>query len=173
MDMWRPDAERWLASEHEGQEDAAEAAFAQAFQALPRIEPRADFADRVVSAVWRVERRRHRAVQWAQGAAALLVMAAGLAIGYAAIDYAGAWMATTGAAVASRGVVWFMAMAGAGVTWWSVVARVGAGMDTVLATPQNTAALLALELLGMLALWGLRRLLPSEQNTVDSVEART
>lgn len=173
MDTWRPDTDRWLASELEDREDAAEAAFAQAFRALPRIEPGVGFADRVVRAAWRMERRRHRAAQWRHGAIALPVMAAGLAIAYQASAYVGTWMATAAAAVMARGVVGFLAMLSVGVTWWSFIARVGASMGSVVGTPRNTAALLALDLFGMLALWALQRLLSAAPNTVNIVETRT
>lgn len=171
MDTWRTDAERWLASEQEGQEDVAEAAFAQTFQALPRIEPSADFADRVVAAVWHAHGRRQRRRRWAQRIAALLVIAVGLAIGYTAIDYVDGSMATAGTAIASRVVLRLMVVASAGAWWWSLLARIGEGMNTALGTAQNMAALLALELIGMLALWTLRRLLQGEQDA-DSGEAR-
>ena len=95
MDTWRTSAKTWLASEHDGQEEAAEQAFARAVQALPRVGPRADFTDRVVGAVWSAERRRRRTVRWAQGVAALLVVAVGFAVGFAAVDDVGAWLATT------------------------------------------------------------------------------
>jgi hypothetical protein len=173
MDPWRRDAEQWLASEQQGQDDAAEEAFTRVFQALPRIEPRADFADRVVRGVWLAERRRRRTGQLARIAAVLLVTVAGVAIGYAAIDYTGTWILEAVAGVTSRGVSGFIALVRVGVKSWSVVAGIGNGVGTALATPENTVALLAMELLGLLALFGLQRLLPDKLSTVSSVEART
>jgi len=173
MDMWRRDAKQWLANEQEGQDDAAEGAFARVFRVLPRIEPTVNFADRVVRAAWLAERRRRRTSRLAQVAAVLLVTVAGAAIGYAAIEYAGGWMAAAVAGIASRGVIRFVALVRVGVKSWSVVARVGTGVGAGLATPQNTLALLAMELLGILALFGLQRLLPDGPGTVGAVEART
>jgi hypothetical protein len=173
MDPWRRDAEQWLASEQEGQDDAAERAFTRVFQALPRIEPRADFADRVVRAAWLAERRRRRTGQLARLAAVLLVAVTGVAIGYAAIDYTGTWILEAVAGVASHGVSGFIALVRVGVTSWSVVAGIGNGVGTALAIPQNAVALLVMELLGLLALFGLQRLLPGRLSPTTSVEART
>jgi hypothetical protein len=173
MDMWRRDAEQWLANEQEGQDDAAEGAFARVFQVLPRIEPRSNFADRVVRATCLAESRRRRTSRLAQVTAVLLVTVAGAAIGYATVEYAGTWMAEAVAGVASHGLIGLIALVRVGVKSWSVVARIGTGVGVALATPQNTVALLAMELLGILALFGLQRLLPDGPGTVGSVEART
>jgi hypothetical protein len=172
MDLWRRDAEEWLASEQEGQDDAAEGALTRVFQALPRIEPRADFADQVVRAAWRVKGSRRPTRRLAQLAAALLVTVAGVAIGYAALDYAGTWILEAVAGAASRGVIRFVGLVRVGVTSWSVVAGVGNGVGTALATPENATAVLVMELLGILALFGLQRLLPDTPTSGRSVEAR-
>jgi len=173
MDMRRRDIEQWLMSERAGADDAAEGAFARIVQALPRIEPRADFVDRVGRAVWLAEQHRRRAAQRARLTVGLLVTCAGLAIGIAAIDYLGLWIAEAVASLTSRGVVGFLALLHTAVKSWSLVARIGADVGTVVAMPANTMALLTIELIGLLGVFGLRRLLHHEPGTRSSLEART
>jgi hypothetical protein len=166
------DAEQWLVSEQQGHDDAAEAAFARVFQALPRIEPRADFVDRVIMATWVAERRRRRTQRLARSAAVLLVALAGAAIGYGAVDMSGGWVAGEITAVVSHGLRGFIFIVRTGVKSWAVIARIGSDVGTVLTTPQTTGALLVMELIGMVAVLGLRGLLPDQRGTVGSVEAR-
>jgi hypothetical protein len=155
----RDNLERWLASEHQGDDDIAEAAFARAVQTLPRIEARPGFADRVVALAWRLERRRRMTVRLAWLAACLLLGAGASSVAYAVLAPRAAWLAEASAAILARSVAAFAAAAGLGLQWWSLSARIAATVQSVLATPQNTIALLGIELLGIVAFIGLKQLL--------------
>ena len=176
MNKWRQDVERWLASEHASENDPEEKAvqaFAQVFQALPRLDADPEFADRVVRAVWRAERHRRLTHRLVHVAALLLVTLGGITIGYGAIDYAGGWLPRTVVTIAAPGVVWGINVMRAGVMAWLMVARVSAAVGTSLAAPENAVALLGMGLIGITALYALGRLVPSAPSEVVSLEVRT
>lgn len=172
MEDPRPDIDRWLASEHEGEDAAAEQAFARVLQGLPRIEPRADFSDRVVTLAWQLERRRRRTVRVALVAAALFVAAAGISIGYLAVLFAGTSAVEAAAALVARGVVIGISIGDAAIRWWSLGARVASTVQAMLATSQNMAALLAIELVGLGAAIGLKQMLANRHHNGRSTEVR-
>lgn len=62
-----------------------------------------------------------------------------------------------------RGSVWLATSVGRGDTAWTITAAVGRGLTTALVTPGAMAVLGALLLLGAGALFGLQRLLDSEE----------
>lgn len=191
MSMWRPEVEQWLASEQagenateenaseengwndEGLDEAAAKAFAQVFQALPRIEPDSALTDRVIRAVLRAEHRRRLTRRLGLVAALLLVTLAGLAMGYGAIGYAGGWLPKAVGAVTAPGLLGVITVMRAGVTAWLIIAGMGMALASALATPENAAMLLGMGLLGISALFALGRLMPGASGTVTSVEART
>ena len=51
---------------------------------------------------------------------------------------------------------------GGGLRWWSLLEKVGSAVGTAVATPQTTAVLVALELMGAMAVYGIQRLLGDE-----------
>ena len=170
--MGRNDIERWLVSERDGAEAEAESAFGHALAAVSRVEPGLGFVDRAVQAAWRARRRRLavRRVLWL--AASLLVVAGGIVATSLAVVQGGTWLVQTGAAMTSRLVVWLVRSTAEGLDWWSVVAQVGAAAGSALATPQATFMVVAVELVGALALFALHRVLRSEGRNSDSEEAR-
>ena len=62
MGRWRTSTEQWLLSEQQDLDDAADAAFAQAFAALPNVEPSAGFVQRATEAAWLARERQRRIV---------------------------------------------------------------------------------------------------------------
>ena len=58
MGRWRTSTEQWLLSEQQDMDDAADAAFAQAFAALPNVEPSAGFVQRATEAAWLARERQ-------------------------------------------------------------------------------------------------------------------
>jgi hypothetical protein len=77
---------RWLAAEHEGQDDAAEAELLALFEALPPLAPPAGFADRVLARAGLaaipapLPRWNPFAARWLQAAVALCVLITGASL---------------------------------------------------------------------------------------------
>lgn len=170
MEKWQEDTQRWLASEQLDSVDAADAAFARVFAALPTAEPAPDFVERAVSAAWQAGVRRRRTVM-AGRVAAITVLALGGFLAQAAIGYAGAWLVSRTVALATHSVMSLVGFVASGTEWWSASARVSNSMAAVLATPQAAGTLVAIELTGAAALYALQRLLRNE--TGFRSEART
>ena len=76
----------------------------------------------------------------------------------------GAIVAATarGLALLPRAVVWLFLALQEGADWWSIAGRVGAILADTITTSQIGLGLLALELVGAAALYGLQRLLRDE-----------
>jgi hypothetical protein len=163
------DIERWLAAEAEAGTEEAERAFGAAFAALPRLEPRAGFAERVMYAFQPTP--VVRASEWLRwgwkaatgGALALVAVALGLVpLAGVTVDLpsAGAVVdATTG------GVTWLAGWLVNGLEAWSFLGRIGNAIGVAIATPQIGAALMATALIGAAALYELNRLLVPERRT--------
>lgn len=162
MGHWRRQRENWLSSEQHGPDDAAEAAFAQAFAALPAVEPSGDFVQRAVETAWMARARRHRAVVFTSLAASILLAAMAGAIVYGIFGIAGGWLLTTAAQVVTGAIMSVLMAATTAVEWWSAGARAGSMVAAIAAMPQGAAALVTIELVGVAALYTLQRLLRAE-----------
>src|SRR5436190_1374365 len=90
--MDRKELDAWLLAEERDDEDAADAAFAHVFSAVPKVEPRSMFVEEVVSAAWawRARRRRRLALSWTTVAALVGVELVGILAFYALWRVAGA-----------------------------------------------------------------------------------
>ena len=163
------DIDRWLAAEAEAGTEEAERAFGAAFQALPRLEPRSGFAERVMYAFQPSPVvRPNEWLRWGWkaatgGALALVAVALGLAplVGIT-VD-----LPSTGRFVqaATDGVTWAAGWLANGLEAWSFLIRIGNAIGVGIATPQIGAALLATALIGAAALYQLNRLLVPERRT--------
>ena len=163
------DIERWLTIEVEAGTDEAEMAFEVAFAALPRLEPRAGFAERVIYAFQPTPVvRPSEWLRWGWkaatgGALALVAIALGL-VPLAGITVelpsAGAIVDTT-----TGGVSWLAGWLANGLEVWSFLVRIGNAIGLAIATPQIGAALMATALIGAAALFELNRLLVPERRT--------
>ncbi len=152
------DVERWLAREARGDEQGAESAFAHLFAAVPRVEPLPGFSERVAAIAWR-SRQRQRMVARVPRAAALLMAAfGGVAASWLALLYAGPWLLTSGAVMASGALVGVVKGAVAGLEWWAAGTRVAVVIGETLASREAAGALLAVEVVGAIALYALHRL---------------
>jgi hypothetical protein len=162
MGRWRRHLETWLAAEQEDHDDAAEAAFADVFTALPPLEPSPAFVARTVEAAWAARVRR----RWVTGlvvaaAAVLLVGASGVAL-FVAIGGGATRLLTIATALAS-GSFLSLLTAGATLTGWSAAAvDAGAVVATAIANPYSVAALTAIELVAAAVLVMLHRLLRAD-----------
>jgi hypothetical protein len=155
--MDRKQLERWLVEEESGQDPAADAAFAQLFTAMPRLEATPAFVERAVTAAWRWRARRRRLVAMAWAAAAVLV-AAGVLAAYLASPTVAPMFIKTLAFVSGRAVPWFVAYATVAMHWWLTLVHVGGVIVSALMTPARAAALVGVELFGLLAFFALQRI---------------
>jgi hypothetical protein len=149
--------ERWLAEEEQGHDDAADDAFAQLFTAVPRIEPRPAFVEQAVTAAWHWRARRRRLVAFGWAAASVLVAAGALAIYLASPSLAPAFIKTL-AFMTGRAVPWFVSYATVAMNSWLTLVHVGGVIASALVTPARAAALVGVELFGILAFYALQRI---------------
>ena len=151
----------WLASEQEGRDDLAEFAFARLMAGLLPVEPSPAFVERAVQAAWQ-RRVRQQRLAWVARAAAVLVVLAGGGVGLVAFGAVLIGAAADGVVAGVQGLVWTANAVGGGLRWWSLLENVGSAVGTAVATPQTTAVLVALELMGAMAVYGIQRLLGDE-----------
>ena len=154
--MDRKQLERWLAEEASGQDEAADAAFAHLFAAVPRTEPTTAFVEQTVNSAlrWRARRRRLMAITWA----AVVVL---LTIGSVAAYYASPRLASaaikTFTFTSSHVVPWLVAYTRVAMEWWWTLGRVGTVIVSAVMTPGRAVAIVGVELVGILALFALLR----------------
>lgn len=160
MGDWQTRAEIWLAREQMGDDEAAEAAFAHAFRALPTIASSGDFVQRAVAAAWRSRAQRRSA--WAAGTIAASILFAALTAGtiYSLFGLPGIGRVLTTSAMAAASLVSSLLVAGSvAATWWIATADLGRSLAELLAVPQATAAFAGVALVGVAALSAMRRAL--------------
>jgi hypothetical protein len=78
----------------------------------------------------------------------------------------------SGIALLPRAIVWLFVAMQEGADWWSIAGRVGAILAQTIATSQVGLGLIALELVGAAALYGLQRLLRDEDRRATSEEEK-
>jgi len=162
MGRWRTHTEEWLSNEQHGQDDAADQAFTQVFAAIPAVEPSAGFVQRAADAAWLARARRRRAMALTSLAASVAAAAGMAAIAYGVASMAGGWLLTAAASSMTASTMSLL-MAGATlVEWWWATARAGSAVAGVVIMPQGAAALVAIELVAVAALYTLHRLLRSD-----------
>ena len=154
--MDRTQLERWLAEEASGHDEAADAAFAHLFAAVPRSEPTPAFVEQAVASAlrWRARRRRLVAIAWA--AVVLLVTIGSITAYYASPRLASA--AIKAVTFASGHVIpWLVAYTKVALEWWWTLGRVGTVIVSAVMTPARGVAIVGVELVGILALFALLR----------------
>ena len=161
--MERKELEAWLSAEDSGDDVAADATFAHLFAGLPRLEPRPSFVNEAVTTAlaWRVRRRRRLAFAWATAAAVLLIAVAVTA--YFASPLLARGTVKTIAFVSGSLVPWLVAYASVALHGWLTLGHVGAVIAGALMTPARVAALVGVELVGLLAFYALHRLAGAER----------
>jgi hypothetical protein len=98
-----------------------------------------------------------------------------LALAALAIYYIGAALVAVvarGIALLPRAIVWLFVALQEGADWWSIAGRVGAVLADTITTSQVGFGLIALELVGAAALYGLQRLLRDEDRRAISEEEK-
>jgi len=153
----RRELEHWLVAEQGDLEDAADAALAQLFAAVPRVEPLPAFVHQAVASAWRWRARRRRLVAFAWAASLLLVVA-----GAVAFYFASPLVATTAiktlAFASGRTVPWLIAYTTVAVNGWLTLGHVGTVIASALVTPGRAVAVVGVELVGILAFFALQRI---------------
>ncbi len=104
---------------------------------------------------------------------ALLAGGAGLALTYVLVVYVGgallrgaAWLLV----LVPRAFVWLVLAVQEGADGWAIAGRIAANVADALTTTQLASAVIALELVGAAALYGLQRLLRDEVRTTQAKE---
>lgn len=161
--MDRKQLDAWLAAEHGGDEDAADAALAHLFAAaVPKVEPRSVFVEQVVTTAWRWRARRRRLLAVAWTAAAALVVASAV-VAYFASPLLGGSAVKAFAYLSGHTVPWLIAYASVALHGWLTLGHVGAVIAAALMTPGRVAAVVGVELLGILAFYALHRVASAER----------
>jgi len=155
--MDQHELERWLDAEGDGEDDAADAAFAQLFTAVPRVEATPAFIERTVVATWQWRTRRRRLVAFGWAAAVALVVA-GAAMAYLASPLAATPLIKGIAFVSGRSLPWMVAYARVAMDWWWTLGHVGGVVAAALVTPARVTAIVGVELVGLLAFFALQRI---------------
>ena len=109
----------------------------------------------------RVPARRHARRRLTRTAVGLALGVAWLALGVAAVIYVGGALVSSvarGLALLPRALVWLIVTMQEGADWWSIAGRVGTAIGEILTTSQVAITIIALEIVGAAALYGLQRL---------------
>ena len=166
------DLRRWLAAERAGDPVGAEAAFRRIFRLVPRQDPAAAFADRVVGAVRDLGPARIRPiwdVAWLRPLVGCALPLAGLAAFglLVASPVPGVPFVVSGwAGAVSRGAVWLSRLLDFGLWVWAVCDQVGEATRAVVATSQVKVALVCNGALALVAICGLRRLMSPREERI-------
>jgi hypothetical protein len=157
------DLDRWLAADRAGRNDDADAAFKSVFRAAP-VDARPAFVDGVMEAIARdvARRRRRTRIAAATGLAASILI--GLAVAVALIAK-GPQILVWSVDSAVAATVWMSGALENGLDLWGVLGQVASAAAAVIATPQVASVLIAIQAIGAAALYGLHRILGSEQES--------
>jgi hypothetical protein len=160
--MDRKQVDAWLLAEQGDEEDAAETALAHLFAAVPKVQPSSAFVEQTVTTAWRWRARRRRLVAGAWTAAAALIIASA-AIAYSASPLLGGSAVKAIAFLTGHIVPWLIAYASVALHGWLTLGHVGAVVASALITPGRVAAVVGVELLGILAFYALHRIASAER----------
>jgi hypothetical protein len=155
---------RWIDADRSGRDEEADAAFGGVFRAVPQPALQPGLPDRVIEALARDAASRARRAK----TAAAVALAGGLVL----FVLAGAFLVSRGPRLffdavdlGVRGAVWTSEAFERGLGLWAILGQVGRVMAAVIGTPQVTGALIGIGMVGALALYGLQRVLSSEQES--------
>ena len=160
--MERKQLDAWLKAEQGGEEDAADAALAHLFAAVPKVQPRSVFVEQAVITAWRWRARRRWLVTVAWTAAAAPVVAAAVTAFFAS-PVLGRSLVKVVAFVSGHTVPWLIAYASVALHGWLTLGHVGTVIAAALITPGRVAAVVGVELLGIAAFYALHRIASAER----------
>lgn len=161
-------ARRWLAADRAGRDEEADSALRVAFEAVPRAEVPEKFATRVMEAVGEAATRDRVRTRWLRAAVAAAIL--GVA---AATLYIGAGLIASLAGRAFVGfvsfsvnaIVWLIGMVQRGADVWTILGGIARVTGTVVIEPRVSFVLIAIQVIGVLALMALQRLLGPEEES--------
>ena len=160
--MERKQLDAWLTAEQGGEDDAADAALAHLFAAVPKMRPGSVFVEQAVITAWRWRARRRRLLAVAWTAAAALVVAATV-IAFFASPVIGRSTVKAIAYLSGHTVPWLIAYASVALHGWLTLGHVGAVIAAALITPGRAVAVVGVELLGIAAFYALHRIAGAER----------
>ena len=162
--------ETWLAAEHRSDDTAADGALQDLIRVLPAPAPPAGFAGRVLTAaardgIVRAPTRRG----WSGPTARLLTWCAGGAAGLiATLVVLGPFLVRQVLRLLNfsvQGFVWIVRGLEGGLDIWSLMAQIGRAVGASLTTPQVSASVVVIELVGVAALYTLHRVLSYDKES--------
>ncbi|MCH7748499.1 MAG: hypothetical protein E2P06_01240 [Acidobacteria bacterium] len=160
----------WLAAEHRSDDTAADAALRTLIRELPTTAPPVGFASRVMAAaardgIVRTPPRRGwsgptvRLLAWCGGGAAALVGTL-VVLGPVLVRQVVRLLNFS-----VQGFVWIVRGLEGGLDTWSLMAEIGRAVGASLTTPQVSARVVVLELVGVAALYTLHRVLSYDKES--------
>ena len=163
-------AEMWLAAEHGADDTAADTALQDLMQVLPAPVPPEGFSGRVMAAAARdgivsaPPRRRWfgptaRLLAWCGGGAVALIGTLVVLGPFLVRQVVGLLNFSV------QGFVWIVRALDGGLDAWSLMAEIGRAVGASLATPQVSASVVVLELVGVAALYSLHRVLSYDKES--------
>ena len=158
---------RWLEAEIQDADAAADAALTSVFASSERLRPSPGFADRVLEAMAPVAARGFATSRLARIAIAASIALAGLAAAaLPTVRYLPFDVPTVSGVVRTgvAGIAWVAEWFTTGVQVWDFLARIGLAFRAAAATPEVATALMATLTLGIMALYGLNRILALERS---------
>ncbi len=161
---------RWIAADQADLDAEADGAFRAVFQVMPRRAPRPGFANRVAVAVGTLVRPVGHSTPWSwsrRAAAAALAVIGTASMYFATVALAPIIARRLGALVSAsaRGFVWVVMHLESGLDLWAILAEAGRAIGAAIATSQVASGLVAIELVGVVALYALHRLLTLEKES--------
>ncbi len=162
--------ETWLAAEHRSDDTAADEALRDLIRVLPAPAPPPGFAGRVMAAaardgIVRVPPRRRvfgptaRLLAWCGGGAVALTGTLVVLGPFLVRQVVGLLNFSV------QGFVWIVRGLEGGLDAWSLMAEIGRAVGASLTTPQVSASVVVLELVGVAALYTLHRVLSYDKES--------
>ena len=132
--------------------------FAHLVAEMPRVEPSTGFVDRTMRVAWQARRRRRLARRAAIIAATILIGIAGAGSIHELATLSMS-LVVRGTVLGSQALVWLLVSAGEGIRWWWIAERIGTAVRVAVAAPSTGAAVMAGEMIMLLAIFAFQRLL--------------
>jgi hypothetical protein len=163
---WQEAAYRWLAADQAERDPEAEAEFGTVVRGRRALVPSANLEARIWQATRWVRLYRQSLIlarRVGVAAATLGAIGAGLYVGATLLLPFAVQTLVRVVAGLVRGFVWITLAFTEGIDTWSLLAELGRAIADAIATPEATIALIAIELLGVLAFHALNRVLAREK----------
>lgn len=161
-------ARRWLAADRAGRDEEADSAFSVAFSAVPRADAPERFATRVMDAVVEAAARDRVRTRWVRAGVLAGVLASAALTVYIGAGLIGSLAGRAFVAFVSfsvNAIVWLVGMIQRGAGVWAILGDIARVTGSVVIEPRVSFVLIAIQVIGVLALVALQRLLGPEQES--------